>query len=87
MSKLNKGIASKKGQPKKAKLTDHDVRKRPGATAEQMRCALRGVFVGGGDGKTWGANEAARRAEGVTRSPLIRANVIMSEAMHKLGEG
>jgi hypothetical protein len=40
MSKLNKGSSSKPNQPKRGRLTDHGLKKRPGATPEQMRHLL-----------------------------------------------
>ena len=63
-SKASKEWGSKAGTLGKAK--------RPGATDEQMRRALRVVFVGGEDGKLISVRKAAGMFEGVTKSVLGR---------------
>jgi hypothetical protein len=60
-------------QPKRGRLTDHGRKNRPGATPEQMRHALTGVFMGFDGGKLWSTNSAANRVGGVTLGPLQRA--------------
>ena len=87
MPRLNKGSTcmSKKGQPKKGEITDHVMKKRPGATPDQMRAALTAVFMEGIDGKQWTNNEAARRVGGVSKSVLGRAVTKMCAAMRKIG--
>jgi hypothetical protein len=69
--KRAKAAAGKKGAVGKAA-----VKKRPGATSDAMRRALRGAFLGSpddGNGKLWKAKAAARTCEGVTRGPSQRA--------------
>jgi hypothetical protein len=74
----NKGFVSKPSQKKKGELTPErrsrkpPHRKRPGATPEQLRYALTGVFMGFDGGKIWSTNPAANRVgvDGATRGAL-----------------
>jgi hypothetical protein len=85
MGKLNKGPSSKPNQPKGGRLTDHGRKKRPGATPEQMRSALRGMLLGSTEGKTWSINQAPEIVDGVTKSVLARTLTNVCKSIRKMG--